>query len=150
MWWVVLIIFWWDFECVNSFALRDTHRFEVEKNEVEKKNSFRWLLPGSLIDLILGEERSQWKPKYGIKQAASIWIIRVKAVENLGEFKFISSLLAKRQMIGYFPKTMSGEFPLVLCADIEIYHMDGQTLCYFEAWRVLTTRAIAWSTMFLL
>jgi hypothetical protein len=44
------------------------------------------MLPGSLIDLILGEERSQWKPKYGIELPASIRMIRVEAVENLEEF----------------------------------------------------------------
>jgi hypothetical protein len=35
-----------------------------------------------------------------------------------------------------------GGFPLVLCADIEIYNWDGQTLYCFEACRVLITRGM--------
>jgi hypothetical protein len=52
----------------------------------KEKNSFRWVHPGSLIDLILGEETSQWKPKYGFELPTSIRIIRVEAVENLVKF----------------------------------------------------------------
>jgi hypothetical protein len=46
--------------------------------------------------------------------------------------------------------SIEGQFLLVLCADIEIYNWDGQTLYCFEACRVLITRAIARSTLFLL
>jgi hypothetical protein len=42
--------------------------------------------PTSLIRLSTDEERSQRKPKYGIKLPASIRIIQDKAVENLGDF----------------------------------------------------------------
>jgi uncharacterized protein (UPF0333 family) len=34
-------------------------------------------------------------------------MIRVKAVENSSNFKYMNSLLAKRRMIGYFQKNMS-------------------------------------------
>jgi hypothetical protein len=50
--------------------------------------------PASLTRLLTGKERSQWKPKYGIKLPASTRIIRVEAVENLGNFEYTNSLLA--------------------------------------------------------
>jgi hypothetical protein len=42
--------------------------------------------PASLFRLSTDEERSQRKPRYGIKLPASIRIIRDEAVENLGDF----------------------------------------------------------------
>jgi hypothetical protein len=42
--------------------------------------------PASLIRLLRDEESSEWKPKYGIELLASTRIIRVEAVENLGNF----------------------------------------------------------------
>jgi hypothetical protein len=42
--------------------------------------------PASLITLLRDKEGSQRKPKYGIELPASLQIIRVEAVENLGEF----------------------------------------------------------------
>jgi hypothetical protein len=60
-----------------------------------------------LIDPLQEEEWIKFQTKYGIELLASIRIIRVEAVENLSNFKYIYSLLAKRQMIGYFRKNMS-------------------------------------------
>jgi hypothetical protein len=68
---VELLIFSWNFEYVNSLALRDTHRFKKAKYwniahfcSEKRKTSFRWVHPGSLIGLIQKEEWSKWKPKY--------------------------------------------------------------------------------------
>jgi hypothetical protein len=35
-----------------------------------------------------------------------------------------------------------GEFQVKLGALFTVYHWDGQTICLFQAWRVLTTRGI--------
>jgi hypothetical protein len=115
MWWVVLLIICWNFVYVNSLSLRDTHRFKKAKYwniahfcSEKRKNSFRWVHPGSLIGLIQKEEWSKWKPKYGIELLTSIQFIWVVLVKIRAKIKHIYSLLAKRRiMIGYFQKNMS-------------------------------------------
>jgi hypothetical protein len=42
--------------------------------------------PASLITLLRDEDRIKFQTKYGIELLASIRIIRVEAVENLGNF----------------------------------------------------------------
>jgi hypothetical protein len=42
--------------------------------------------PASITTLLTDEESSQWKPKYEVELPASIRMIRVEAVENLGNF----------------------------------------------------------------
>jgi hypothetical protein len=51
---------------------------------------------------------------------------RVAEVRNSPKFFKILRILLKYYHI---IMTMGGGFPLVLCADMEIYHWEGQTLC---------------------
>jgi hypothetical protein len=48
--------------------------------------TIRYYKPTSLLGLLRDEERSKWKPKYGIELVALIRIIRVKAVEKSRNF----------------------------------------------------------------
>jgi hypothetical protein len=100
--WVVLLIICWNSEYLNSLSLRDTNRFKKAKYwnsahfcSEKRKISFRRVHPGSLIGLIQREEWSEWKPKYGIELPTSIRIISVEAVETLGDFKHINSLMRR-------------------------------------------------------
>jgi hypothetical protein len=99
--------------CKLSFLKRHP---SIQKSKIMKqraliavKGIFGKLLyqPASLISLLRDEENSEWKPKYGIELPTSIRIIWVEAVENLGNFKHINSLLGKRHMIRYLQKNMS-------------------------------------------
>jgi hypothetical protein len=113
--WVVVLIICWNFEYVNSLSLRDTHRFKKSKilnyrallQWKEKKllpvgtprlidwpNTGRIMLPNSRISM-----ESNCRPQLG-----SFELNQLKIWAN---FKYINSLLAKRQMIGYFWKNMS-------------------------------------------
>jgi hypothetical protein len=94
-------------ECwVYKLSFRKRHpSIQKGKNETprtyrgKRGNSFRWVNPASLIDPLQEEEWIKFQTKYGIELPASIRIIRVEAVENLSNFKYIYSLLAKNSSI---------------------------------------------------